>query len=1148
MLTNKKKGIVRSLALVLAALMVFAMCLTSCTDATAQAAADAAKTAADGAQTAADAAKTAADGAQATATAAKNAADAAKAAADAAKAAADGKTTADAVAAQITAALAPYLKTADAMTEAKVNELIAAKVKDFATKNDIKDFATKANLDALKNSLSAYVKTDALNSAIDTAVKAALADYATVAALQDYLKKTDAVTMDMIKDFLEDNGYMTKDDVEEYLNTTLANYFGTLTPAEVLDILTAAKDMIADQDTMSKEDWEKATYDILDAISTIQGMIADFKNYTYLDATAEEINKLLSLEIPNSDPAGAPRIIAVTPFVKGTDGHYAYVDVSADVVKLLEYALLRAATPATIADYLAHVKEADAQLSMQDELLVIVNRLYALGTNMPVKGATDKATTYHGAAFTKETVQVVTLTGTTKADFDKINVDLDAILVKYALEGKGNLKSAEVLYVYTDTDNTVATAPVVNKDKVAQGVMPTAPANHVYTPQYMTFGYNHGSQAANTIYAIDSDAAFASVNDFMTAPALTDKIVTYTGSALDPDTAYDQTVKTDLGVAAGANGSKILNVNGLNVDATYKAIYQQLVDCQNAVNTANATFEKFLKETVNGGADLKDVTDETLIGKLTADMCERPTKADTTYDSKGGYLLEGSKKNITAAVNINGGSEEGITRFELYKQMSKSYTKKAFEKYQAYALNLLDKILNDYQAIVKEAEAIQEKAGGAGKVCNTTAVLDDAAILTALNIKDATKSSGAAFLKAFFNDGGDFTWAINPNATNSDSDVVNKYVALASYYTNNKNAAYDANGQITSDVVAAIAKNATDLSVQLASATIYARTQISSLKYEDLTDTEKLSPYTAYITRLQEAVRSLDEMIFRTIYGEVKKAYINDAYAAISETSGMWTDGIVKYYCGADNAELKKLLQYYLTGYCDVDTDSVATGMQNAAPAGTEFVAVMLNEMNGHQLGYIIPAIKVGHEGKDMMDAAQKTLDKCLATMENMAIKANFVKYLDNAKSELYHAYISYYSAVNQADAAVALDRTQINKLTQAYNEKLTALTIEEYKESHGGIELDQYKAKYQVILNIVINKDSTYFAVINNDYATLKKDIKSTVEVLWDHDGDAKTNPVLGIPSTYVQPDDIYVAGDHYIFVGSAAVAFDAVLNPSLY
>ena len=94
MLTNnKKRSFVKLIALTLAALMVFSVCLTGCTDEDARLAAEAAKDAADKAQSSADAAQTAAD----------------------------GKTTTEAVAAQIAEALKPYLKADAALSEADVD-------------------------------------------------------------------------------------------------------------------------------------------------------------------------------------------------------------------------------------------------------------------------------------------------------------------------------------------------------------------------------------------------------------------------------------------------------------------------------------------------------------------------------------------------------------------------------------------------------------------------------------------------------------------------------------------------------------------------------------------------------------------------------------------------------------------------------------------------------------------------------------------------------------------------------------------------------------------------------------------------------------------------------------------------------------------
>ena len=117
MLTNNKKScFAKGIAVMLAALMVLAVCLTGCTDKTARETADEAKTLAT--------------------------------------------ETAD----KLTEALKGYLKTSDA--EATVNALIKDALKDAET---IKDFATSKQLDDLAAKLANYVAKDDLNATIKAA-------------------------------------------------------------------------------------------------------------------------------------------------------------------------------------------------------------------------------------------------------------------------------------------------------------------------------------------------------------------------------------------------------------------------------------------------------------------------------------------------------------------------------------------------------------------------------------------------------------------------------------------------------------------------------------------------------------------------------------------------------------------------------------------------------------------------------------------------------------------------------------------------------------------------------------------------------------------------------------------------------------------
>lgn len=267
MLTNnKKRSFVKLIALTLAALMVFSVCLTGCTDEDARLAADAAKDAADKAQSTADAAQTAAD----------------------------GKTTTEAVAAQIAEALKPYLKADAALSEADVDKKVAdlkatieASLKnyqakgDYAAKADLAnylktsdaltkkavedmlknyqakgDYATTANVNSVKADLTAALK----GYASKDDVTAAVADFATkaevTAAIESFAAFAKSEDLTALSEALSEamGAALTMEQVTEAITNTLV---GVATEAYVDDAIAAAK----------AEEREITTKEIADAIA-----------------------------------------------------------------------------------------------------------------------------------------------------------------------------------------------------------------------------------------------------------------------------------------------------------------------------------------------------------------------------------------------------------------------------------------------------------------------------------------------------------------------------------------------------------------------------------------------------------------------------------------------------------------------------------------------------------------------------------------------------------------------------------------------------------------------------------------------------------------------------------------------------------------
>ena len=263
---NKKStGIVSILALALAVAMLVAICLTGCTDADAQEAAKNAQATADEAKAAADAAVKPGDLAGYVKT----------------EDLPEGGVTMAQVTEAINAALADYLKTADAVTTAAVNDAITAALAPYAKTADTVKTADLNNAinDAMANALAAYVKQADLNTALADYYKKGEID----TKLADYLKTADAVTLNQVNDAITTA-------LAEYLKTTdlaaqLADYY---TKAEVDQLVQDAAGGIVDG-YITFEDWDAATelWFGYDAAADKQAFLKDYLNKSFADALEE---------------------------------------------------------------------------------------------------------------------------------------------------------------------------------------------------------------------------------------------------------------------------------------------------------------------------------------------------------------------------------------------------------------------------------------------------------------------------------------------------------------------------------------------------------------------------------------------------------------------------------------------------------------------------------------------------------------------------------------------------------------------------------------------------------------------------------------------------------------------------------------------
>ncbi len=1092
MLTNNnKRSFVKLLALTLAALMVFSVCLTGCTDKDARAAAENAQATADAAATEAE------------------------------------------VAAKITEALAPYLKTADA--EAKINEIVTNAIKGCATTDDLADFAKSADLKDLTDKLATYVT----GADVEKEVKNAMASYDIDKKIKDAIAANKSLTADDVQKMINDSlkNYLTADEVEERVEAILAGYFGNFTAAEVQAMMTSM------DKAMNLDDWDAATEAVITVLADADDLLTRAQNNTFTQAAKKLINELSGLTI----------------FVADDKGVYgAYNGSTADAtMAALGLRILRAPNLDVLNEIAGGISDAAKVESLEDELEGIRIRLYALGNVVDVfnydndadgknddaeeKYAKDAAkANYHGENRAEKDIVAQVVTAADRAAFTAIQEDLDEMMIEYATGCVGfAFTTADIWSVYTytekgDANKTVKTATVpagTYKNDGAYGA--------TYSTSTSADFPSNWENVAFVKHTIGIDTAVSSSADAFTytAPAKTYKMVGYF------DNQYtDPTIAVDLADFA-ATGKLVGLLNSVTPEPTkavsdlantYAAILEMLKNAEAANKAANDLFTDFLKK-IEVKADGSMFTDAEYLAKLVAYMCEE-TATDKAITVPAKWTTGPWLTDVTVAIDyaqdINGNSVAGITKYALYEQMiSKSYDL-LFDKYQLKALDLLNIMLNDYTVAVQAA--VVAGAQDANYVASNT----DAA--KALNLEPHMWTSD--FLKAYY-EGGKYTWSVagakyGPEYT---------FKSVKQYYNNNGVAKVPtlsgttiSNASVTSDVLAVIAANVKLMQIELAAATVGPRMEILGA---DLASkkSNNIPVQKAFDEELKVAKANLDEIMYRWIYAEIKDAILNDIYYNVTATEGVYTNGLAVYFNeGTKSDAIEDILKKYVTGYNDTK-DSYGFNYTKVM-SGTTHVGYNVDKAGNGAVVDALDAIKVDDADKVVgteikyvataaVAAAEKVHDDAIATMADKAVAYKFNEYLANAKSVLFFAFTAYSNASSSYASS--------GELLKIMNSHMEQITIVEYMNNRGAIPADQYLETYVSILNDVIAHDSTYYGLIKSGdkdtYDEFKKDVKSS----------DKTNVTTGAGwYNIVKPVSPYTGAPAYYATGSAMIDFDRELN----
>lgn len=1128
MLTNNKKGLfVKGISMMLAVLMVLAVALTGCTDSDAQKKIDDLQADVD------------------------NKADKADVAADISKA--------------ITEALKDYLKASDAVTEAAIKDLIEKSAADYAKKTDLDGLATtealkgyvkSTDFDALKNSLNGYVTSADVTKTIESYVASEVFKEAIKNAGGNSLSRADIEKI--VKDVLAEGKYVNEDDVKTAIDETLRNYFGELDAESVLKILTEQKKQMDAKDSpMTEKEWDNATELVIATIDSIQNVLKKCTTEIYTKANKAAINE-------------AVKPLGISVFA--ADGT---VNDQATMTKLIEYRILRVASVKEIEDLKTAVDTAGAIESFQDEWNKVVIRLYALGQYVDtftaatckdneVRKNADKVT-YHGKNYAKNSnkqTQVVTIAD--KADFTQLSEDIDDLLVKYVAEnllGGTPFSSLVITDVY----------------KVVTGSGSSAVTSYDYSVEKGKYN--------DSPYKTSSSASKPNTHTYMTSTVFAGQMKTYDGVATE---VYGLNFDAILGTfAAGYTFTKnykdVANENQVisDVDSTftpadtaadyaewgkaYDAILAMLKVCQTKVNDANTKFQLFItdaltKGLMDGNAEMAAakklaLANAALVDRLTADMAEKPETTDPAATGPYAiYLTKGTgatgadnvAQYMDASNAINNNYTDPLFRYDLYLELIGKSNVALFPKYQAIALNVLDKMYNDYYSVVLAAGALSEE--------DITATAPDygtfvGTLENALNTKNYT---GLDFLKAYINADGAVSYQIGPK------DV--KYPGLAALYANNGLAKVLADDRtvttVTSDVLAALKNNSLTLSIELKASTVGVRAAINSKSAADLAD-GSVKAINAFDDLLKQAMANLDEIMYRYEVEEVKKAVLNEMTAYATERA--------EYYSTiktANKGPLAAAVQKYLTG---ADTnDNLGFTFEEGKNAAGEVIYTLKSKENDvftgmnnralyDQLTTItvnmndsIDGVAIGTSGTTAYKAVMAAKEGVKATIENMSVKYNFNDYLDDAST---NARMALYSYTQLTTASWTYE--DIMAFQAAYNETLSMITIEQYTHNRNGIALEEYKTRYVgKILSSIVEADDTHAELVNSEgFKGMLKAVKSSADA-------ASIAPAGAIDVVYnpVRPFNFAhnaVAGSStdggvvpYQYAGSLVVALDKIAN----
>ncbi len=636
----------------------------------------------------------------------------------------------------------------------------------------------------------------------------------------------------------------------------------------------------------------------------------------------------------------------------------------------------------------------------------------------------------------------------------------------------------------------------------------------------------------------------------------------------------------------------------------YEALIQQSYDAQDLIDLANEKFKLFLNDVVkaygvskavadfnkynvtmdsyaasnfevkelaatkdvalNTYADISKISDMQFLYALAVGMCTPVAERTVDYTiyltgaaSVQTYVEAALARNTCVdadhkALNHTDVVKGAIYHYDLYQKMIDKAWFLTFELYRTYAYEMTLDILADYISVLDYAivnPTVDPKA---------TALDGIDTFLANYDIVAAGKLS-PEFLNAFLNNEGAFKgWASDDVETQAAISIEKNYkdLALYLYYGALNNEALDSKGNtIEADPIATISTWAEQIRQYLHSASVYPQLAIMNADRAEAQKNHRDDIAYVFEEILNSMVAGLDEVYNRFLLEDFEKVQINKAWDYATETATL-------FCLDTDKAPLIAAMQDYISAklggnnalFFDLlmnEGDTEFDGQLINGSMYTEIFAITVDKFA--YIGALAPVIDIADKTSDSYinsatnkrDLAVKVLGDYMIDLDNMAIKYNFLNYLDDATQNLVRAQLNYMKANNVAGNFV-LTYDMINYLVAAHNGHNTAISIYKFQEQMSKIPFNSYIAYYGDVLNLISSDkqvahvekllNRTFDSYIYNSANAGKFDVTigilSTTDKVW-------VNTAL---NNVVSPVD--VLGTGFTYVGSAVREYDSIVN----